>query len=112
MIDYALRLGVDKPIQNRTVTLRKGEKGNARLTMHVYQVAEELDLTLYDVALCVMPHGYELPCSVLNGEVVYEVEETLTAIEGDCRAYLRLSYDETDVITTQTFDIEVMGGIA
>lgn len=61
MIEYALRLGVDKPIQNRAVTLRKGEKGNARLTMHVYQAAEELDLTLYDVALCVMPHGYELP---------------------------------------------------
>lgn len=108
MIEYALRLGVDKPIQNRAVTLRKGEKGNARLTMHVYQAAEELDLTLYDVALCVMPHGYELPCSVLNGEV----DETLTAIEGDCRAYLRLSYDETDVITTQAFDIEVMEGIA
>ena len=83
MIDYALRLGVDKPIQNRTLTLRKGEKGNARLTMHVYEVAEEIDLALSDVALCIMPHGYELPCSVLNGEVVYEVAETLTAIEGD-----------------------------
>lgn len=112
MIEYALRLGVDKPIQNRAVTLRKGEKGNARLTMHVYQGTEELDLTLYDVALCVMPHGYELPCSVLNGDVVYEVEDTLTAREGGCKAYLRLSYDETDVITTQTFEIEVMEGIA
>lgn len=112
MIRYAIRLGIDKPMQRRKVTLRQGEVGNARFAMHVYQGGEEIDLSMYDVALCVMPHGYAVPCSVdERGEVSCTVPRGLTQHAGLMEAYLRLSYDDTDNVTTQTFEIEVLEGV-
>lgn len=122
MIEVALRLGLDKPAESRRVVLRQGEFGNMRLRLVVCEGGMAKDVSLYDAALCVAGLCVEVPCNIADGVVFLTVPKGLTAKAGKGRAYVRLSQVsdgtaddadvvQTDVITTQTFELEVLEGV-